>query len=222
MFSYALDGERFYIPRRTRLYLWASVEQKQAQLLVDYMIPTNLGEPLVLDVGANVGEFSLALSRHGAVVHAFEPDPVEFKALERNCRGSTVHPHNIALWDNEESRYFYLSNATGDSSLFSEGGATDEKIKIQARTLDSWARENLAPDCPVSVLKVEAEGAEPEVLLGGVETLKRVHFVTVDVGFERLSQSTLPEVVNILIPLGFRAVQFGAPRPVILFHNQLF
>ena len=47
------------------------------------------------------------------------------------------------------------------------------------------ALDSLSIDTPIKVFKVEAEGYEPEVLEGAIETLKLVEYVTVDFGAER-------------------------------------
>ena len=47
------------------------------------------------------------------------------------------------------------------------------------------------------LLKVEAEGAEPEVLQGLKKNLSRVEFITVDCGFERgLNQKSTISVTS--------------------------
>lgn len=54
-------------------------------------------------------------------------------------------------------------------------------------------------------MKIEAEGAEPEILEGGVNALAMTDFVTVDCGFERGKEeaSTLAPVANFLLRHGF-------------------
>ena len=54
----------------------------------------------VLDIGANIGLFSLEAARRGAFVHAFEPMPATFAALAANARAlgdDKICAHNLAL-----------------------------------------------------------------------------------------------------------------------------
>ena len=59
----------------------------------------------VFDVGANIGLFALEAARRGARVHAFEPMPATFAALDANARESNaraagdaaIRAHNLAL-----------------------------------------------------------------------------------------------------------------------------
>jgi FkbH-like protein/FkbM family methyltransferase len=55
----------------------------------------------VIDIGANIGLFSLFVRTHcpGAQVYCFEPSPVAFRALAANCSryGPGLHPFNVGV-----------------------------------------------------------------------------------------------------------------------------
>jgi hypothetical protein len=76
---------------------------------------------------------------------------------------------------------------------------------------------------PVKLLKLEAEGGEPEILEGLGERLADVHFITADLGYERgtLEESTLVPVVNFLLKRGFSIRAISHDRIVALFENNL-
>ena len=71
----------------------------------------------------------------------------------------------------------------------------------------------------VKLLKIEAEGAELEVLEGAKETLKYTEYVTVDYGPERgISKlSTSAEIVNFLYENNFKLIKVSKFRQVGLF-----
>ncbi len=71
------------------------------------------------------------------------------------------------------------------------------------------------------VLKVEGEGAEPEILEGATGLLPFIDYVTVDCGPERGRQEahTFVEVNALLVEAGFRLLQFGIPRTTGLYRN---
>ena len=73
----------------------------------------------------------------------------------------------------------------------------------------------------IRLLKLEAEGAEPEILLGAGAVLSSIDYVPVDCSPERgLSQeSTMIPVLEILQEKRFKAIDFGFPRGIILFKN---
>ena len=79
-------------------------------------------------------------------------------------------------------------------------------------------------DTPIKVFKVEAEGYEPEVLEGAIETLKLVEYVTVDFGAERgiNKKNTVVEVNEILLDNNFKLTKFSNFRTVGLYKNKIY
>ncbi|MEV7130483.1 FkbM family methyltransferase [Streptomyces sp. NPDC093260] len=105
--------------------------------------------PVVFDVGANIGLFTLfAVERWpDARVFSFEPVPDVFEALRRNTgRLAGVRPHNIALGDADQTRELtYYPNYTMMSG-FDTDPATDRMlasafVNSTAESLDDELRE---------------------------------------------------------------------------------
>jgi hypothetical protein len=71
------------------------------------------------------------------------------------------------------------------------------------------------------LLKIEAEGAEPEVLIGLSKELKKVNYIVVDCGFERgiNSESTIRECSQYLINNNFEFYKYSEFRTMCLFKN---
>ena len=125
----------------------------------------------VVDVGANVGWFTLLAARRvgqDGTVLSFEPAPANFsllaKSVERN-KFRNVRLFNEIVSDIDGTRTLYLARRTAETGLHSivrsHGG---EELAISSVRLDTVAR-SLGID-RIDVLKVDVEGAEPEVLLG--------------------------------------------------------
>ena len=66
-----------------------------------------------------------------------------------------------------------------------------------------------------------AEGFEPEVLQGGLRTLQKVEYVSVDVSFERgdKMESTMVPVLNLMLKNNFEVIKINHERMAILFKN---
>jgi FkbM family methyltransferase len=134
----------------------------------------------VLDVGANVGYFSLLAARHigpSGVVHAFEPEPVNFRVLRQNVTASGHD--NIEIWacalsDRSGTQALYLSrsNLGRHSFSFSNVPATGAAVDVPTRTLDEFAAD-LIDDGPPILVKIDVEGAEGRVLRGAGGLLAR-------------------------------------------------
>jgi len=145
---------------------------------------------VVVDVGANVGVFTLKArkqtGRHGKVI-AIEPEKRNYMRLCRNIwvnRFSNVFPVNVAVTDFDGTADLYVKDASVEHTLLpttslSYDTHTVMTRKVQARTLPSVLRE-LGVN-RVDFLKVDAEGAELEVLRGSEKLLssKKIRKVSV-------------------------------------------
>ena len=76
-------------------------------------------------------------------------------------------------------------------------------------------------DSNVKLIKIEGEGSEPEILEGLKKNLKKVQYITIDVGFERgIDQtSTYKECENYLLNNNFELINFNKKKYVLLFKN---
>ncbi|MCC5987299.1 MAG: FkbM family methyltransferase [Pararhodobacter sp.] len=175
---------------------------------------------LVIDCGANIGEFSLRCNTEGAEVVAFEPDPREFRALSENAK-DRFHVHNLALWHEDGELTFFEKNDTADSSLIDPGDYT-QKTTVKVARLDS-VRGVLDGSRRIKLMKLEAEGAEPEILEGAGALLHRIDFIAVDMGPERgvAADTTVVPVVRHLAQAGFELVYFNHIRCIGLFRNTI-
>lgn len=168
----------------------------------------------VLDCGANVGDLKLWFTWHRRQVDyvAFEPSPLEYACLRDNVLPGEAH--HCGLWKETGKLTFYVSSQGADSSLI-EPAEYDEVIEVETRRLADFI------DGPVRFLKLEAEGAEPEILQGVEEKLHMIEYISADLGYERgvRSESTFVPVTNYLLARGFELVDISRERLVALYRN---
>ena len=134
------------------------------------------GEGPILDVGANVGLVSLVLARRfgDREIHAFEPNPTTFAALEANIArngAKNVICHRFALSDAEGVVLFNndpLDRAT--ASIATGAGAHVEEVP--ATTLDAFVASRGIDS--ISLLKIDVEGFETLVLRGARRVLEEI------------------------------------------------
>lgn len=169
---------------------------------------------VVVDCGANVGDLQIYFEEQKLQIEyiGLEPSPSEFACLEANVAPSRAY--NVGLWSDDCTLSFYVSTRNADSSLVDPGEYTRE-ILVKARRLDSLL------DCRIKLLKLEAEGAEPEVLIGCEKILGKIDFIAADLGFERgvSQESTLPEVTNFLLKHNFEMIELNQTRLIALFQR---
>lgn len=148
-----------------------SYEQSDAAMLYA-LCPTH---GVILDIGANRGWYSLHLAKRspGVVVHAFEPIPRTFTALQANIDEnglSNVIPYPFGISNlNGTVEFFFNPDETGASSAANLLQRPDvHPVTVQVRTLDDVQREL---GCPIDFIKCDVEGAELFVFEGGMQTL---------------------------------------------------
>lgn len=221
--GYAVDteGRRIMLPSplRWRMYrrgLAHRLARLGRQFGVGTMVTLKPGD-MVIDIGANVGEFAMACAAHGASVRSIEGDPAVFACLRQNTAHlPDVKAYHQVLWSHAEELTFFTAPARADSSVIAD--PTDPAyvpIKVQARPLDAMAADEGWGD--IALFKCDVEGAEPEVLSGATEVLRRTRVVAVDTGPERLGQETHDAVAKILTDLGFAVTRDTSQKRKITF-----
>lgn len=185
-FPLTADGERLTVPGNLR-YTTVTAYLLRDRLEPDlHFLPNLLGRGGVfVDIGANIGVYALrAASLVGAEgrVIAVEPGAEALEALNRNLAlnpqlSVTVVPK--ALSDHEGEATLHHVGAGYDPQAYSlvpdasaVGGET-----VPLTTLDIVCRD--AGLTRVDVVKIDAEGVEPQVLAGGRETLERMRPIVI-------------------------------------------
>lgn len=131
-------------------------------------------DEVMWDVGAHVGSFAIRALVDPRVreVHAFEPDPVHADVLAINLalnKGQyTIHRFALS-GRRERARLYHGPPAnTGLSSLAAQPNLNGESFEVDCRTADELVFEGLAPP---TLMKIDVEGWESEVLYGAVRLL---------------------------------------------------
>ena len=152
---------------------WAFVGDHDRDL--DYRASLELIEPAatVIDVGANIGLWSLVAARRAGCVHAFEPAPSTFARLRRNLdlNGMPNVVANRLAVDREggtTSFYEAIESNSGGAGYLRRPGAPVE-VTVERVTLDDYCRSRGIER--VGVLKLDIEGAEWLALQGAEELL---------------------------------------------------
>jgi FkbM family methyltransferase len=203
--------------RKERSILYTSGISKRINSLARTYFQNEIPEDFkgtFIDCGANVGELSLFVAKkYHCHIIAFEPEPMEYQCLLSNLLSfDSATAFNNALWDENKELVFYSSPQSADSSLI-PSEPNQDKIVIQAITLDSLLSDDLL-NKGLIIVKIEAEGAEPEVIRGGRELLKKAILVLVDGGPERgfLKEKTEPQNDLELYKLGFEKIPGNSTR----------
>jgi FkbM family methyltransferase len=158
---------------------------------------------IVIDCGANFGDLMLKLSNYIKPSNyiAIEPNPDCFYILKKNVNNKSVFI-NKALGNINKTLPFYVSTEEADSSLVKPSYFTNE-IKVSVVRLDSLIKElNINK---IKLLKIEAEGYEPEILEGLGNSINICEYIAVDGGYERgeKQEQTFTTISNYLLKNDF-------------------
>lgn len=170
---------------------------------------------IFVDCGANIGEIGmwLAFNAPGTRYVAIEPGSKECAAIKLNVPDACVD--RIAFWNSDGEQDLHLASETADTSLFAPNSSASVE-RITTRRLDGYLDETGLDS--VKLLKIEAEGAEPEVIEGLGDRISRVRFIAVDMGPERYgNQNTVATCVDMLAGRGFSLLHFNHARCTGLF-----
>jgi FkbM family methyltransferase len=135
--------------------------------------------PLVVDVGANAAVFShyAHCLNHNAEIVAFEPLPAmaeRVRALKTRT-GADLTCYEEAVSRAPGEAWFHSPLGVDGTSKFASGNETGNKFKVKVTTLD----EKLAGR-EITVMKIDVEGFELDVIAGGPKTLAMTDFVVIE------------------------------------------
>lgn len=130
----------------------------------------------VLDIGANIGLHSIIMNKCGFDIHAYEPDPLHFKLLNRNLalnNCSKVRTSNTAVSAKSGEREFVrvLGNTTASHLAGSKSNPYGE---LERFTVKVDSIETLMDRA--DLIKIDVEGNEKEILL----STRREHWMNTD------------------------------------------
>ena len=162
---------------------------------------------VVADVGANIGLYAIALAKRvgdGGKVHAFEPDPANFRALDRHCRlnqvTARVVPYQVAVTGTDGRVAFEAGR--GSESRIGSGALVSEVDGVRLDSVFAGDR--------IDILKIDVEGFEEAVLKGGSELLSdrargpRIIYIEVHPFAWREVKTTSETLLTLLTDYGYR------------------
>jgi FkbM family methyltransferase len=142
------------------------------------------GQPLVLDLGGNIGLFSLlaAASHPRAEIHAYEPGPPNYRLFEMNQLansplGDRIHLHKEAVGGESRTVEWCFNDLNpGGSGLFETDGAS--RFSVHVRSLSEVVDSLPAA---LDLVKIDIEGAEYELLdRTPPEVWQRIHTISLE------------------------------------------
>jgi FkbM family methyltransferase len=168
--------EDFIIRKTLQTYILQSGWERQTTAIFSEVVREG---DVVLDLGANLGYFSLLASKlvgDGGKVFAFEPEPKNYQLLLKNIDINGYHniialPKAISAKSGKMS-LFINANDSGSHTLHKPNsrGSFPTQIDIESVSLDDYFAGGFTS---INVIKMDIEGTEPKAFLGMREILSK-------------------------------------------------
>jgi FkbM family methyltransferase len=156
----------YYPPRIAKLVRHGEPELR----ILGDLVPRNCR---AIDIGANRGYYSYALSKIADQVEAFEPHPELARFLRRKL-GRRIHVHEIALSNRDGAATLHIPQVKDGidvhyNSSIKKVYAFEKYVEVEVRvtTLDSFGYDN------VGFIKIDIEGSDMDAIEGGRQTIAR-------------------------------------------------
>mgnify|MGYP001228330144 CR=1 FL=1 len=200
----------YTLTKRNRLQL--ALDRRQ-RLLESHFID------LVVDVGANIGQYGKSLREIGYLgpIVSFEPMTHAFRELDATARsdGNWKALH-FGLSDSEEDLVLHISGNSISSSIlpmlsmheeFAPKSCYVDSEPIHVRKLDDVFGE-ISGNAKNIWLKLDVQGYEDRVLRGAEATLQRIKMIQIELSFRPLyaNQASFTKTCDLLQELGFDLV----------------
>jgi FkbM family methyltransferase len=182
--------------------------RRRAELLLAH------GIELVIDVGANRGEYAEELREHGyrGRIVSFEPSSAASAALrQRSADDQRWEVRELAAWDEDDVLELGLADNFSSplpiegrlATLFPEARPRGVE-RVRATRLDSAEIE--LPPSGGSLLKLDVQGCERRALAGAAGILDRVALIETELSVAPLyrDQPLLAEMVGVLDAEGYQ------------------
>lgn len=155
----------FYVPRN----LLESYRNSPLFFLLKRMAAPS---GVFVDIGANLGCYSLLARGLGYQTILFEPEPAHYAFLYRNAKQFGL-PIGCALSDHSGTARFFVARAInpGSNSLVTSvgdpsGSEYDHEVTVDVKTFDSVLAEINADIASLRLIKIDVEGNEERTVYG--------------------------------------------------------
>lgn len=195
--------KRWRLPLRYRAQSALNALEPEFELLPE-LLRGRQGR-VALDIGANLGIYTYALSRLGMQVHAFEPQPSccdVIRAWASGKLGITVHNKGVGSTGGELVLHIPVVDGipVQTRASFQPFDSDQVEMRVPVVNLDSMSFGNVA------FIKIDVEGFELQVLLGATRLLGEMKpILLVEIDRTKHDVESFGQVIQLLSEHGYRS-----------------
>jgi FkbM family methyltransferase len=175
-----VNGHKMFIPDDLAwAYSSGYYYEENVTYFLDILVKS-FPDPVLFDVGANCGYYSIRYSDFCKQIFSFEPVANTYRILKKNIRRNSITNtklFKLGLSDSNGERIINLYNSSGNNSLFERNIPKDHSLKkIGTETIKLKSLDELLISGKVAIpniIKVDVEGSELNFLKGAKETITK-------------------------------------------------
>lgn len=175
-----------------KIHIDGRFEDHELNALETLIFPKLPRDSVCLDIGANIGNHSLAFANHFTLVHAFEPNPNVFRVLQINANlKSNITTHMVGCSSSEaEIAVVERRGNLGSTGIgLPESNHAKERVIFHVAPLDLM--KLFDENDRVSFVKIDVEGHEAETIRGAANTyLQHQPVIAMEVGRKTVSNGS--------------------------------
>jgi FkbM family methyltransferase len=226
------------IPSTIKRRIWREPHNHEEYIWLLRFV-SNKEEVRLIDIGGNSGYWAQDFMMYypKARIFAFEPvDEMYEQYVARFRKNMNVTVFHTALGDLVEQKeinvakgYGLTSFNTYDTNLEDKNIHFEKKLTVTINKLDTYISEIDFLDPRITVIKVDVQGFETKVILGGLEVFRKADLVIIECSFVnefRGVEPTFGDLVTLLRAVDLHPIQFGvfdrSSGPIAYERNVLF
>jgi FkbM family methyltransferase len=171
--------------------------------------------PVILEIGANIGQttYEFLQEMPEATIYCFEPDPRAIAEFKKNIDSPNVHLIEFAVGNENGTIVFHQSSGVDEYADWNQSGSIrkpkehskiwpkvtfENSLEVPILRLDDWAKSVRIP--LIDFIWADTQGAESDLILGGLGTLNKARYFYTEYGFTELydGQISLEEIDQLL------------------------
>ena len=150
--------------------------ENNALSLIEKLFKDKMDEKLTLDIGANIGNHTLALSKFSKMVYSFEPNPTVFDVLKLNTRNiENVKIFNFGASDQDQSITAKVPklNCGAGSVYFEKKSKKTNQFYEYSFVLKQLDQLDTLSNKMIGLIKIDVEGHELQAFKGMRQLLEK-------------------------------------------------
>lgn len=155
------------------LFIYTDVPDRQE---VAILRKNSNNKTVFIDIGANIGSYSILLMDRVRNILAFEPHPFTNSRCKMNFILNGYSEENVfQLAVSDKNKKVNFSDYGGSSSLNSIISANNKGIAVDAITFDRFVIKHKLSKSDEYIVKIDVEGFEYEVIKGAEKFINNYH-----------------------------------------------